>query len=196
MVRKDAVRMKGFWEKEVEINLHWRGPHSYNDVLKLNGDSDYGLYQIYSFHPIYGADTLVYIGQANEETFAERFRQPDYGFMSDKNAAWEDNGCRIRIHTGRIHVDKQETALRSTGQKTRITRAERLLIYAHLPAWNSSGIQRPPRDSNFHDVRVLNWGQFGCLVPEVSGARFTIDAVFTRLNDEPVRRLGTSSGLS
>ena len=56
-------------EKGMIINLHWRGPHSYNDVREMDEARDYGLYQIYNTHPVYGNDTLVYIGQANVGTW-------------------------------------------------------------------------------------------------------------------------------
>ena len=168
------------------INLHWRGPHSYNDVLQLNGDTDYGLYQVYNVHPVYGADTLVYIGKADELTFAARFGQPDYRWMGDDYAPWEDNGCRIRIHTGRVYVKHNENGPRSDTWSNWIARAEHLLIYAHSPAWNANYVRTPPGHPVYHEVHVLNWGQYGRLLPEVSGARFTNDAMFSRLNDDPV----------
>jgi len=168
------------------INLHWSGPHSYREVLEMGGDTDYGLYQIYNVHPVYG-DTLVYIGKAGDQTFATRFRQSEYRWMGDDHdALWEDNGRRIRIHTGRIHVQQNEDPPGNATWNSWIVRAEHLLIYSHLPAWNASNVRSPPRDSGYHDVHVLNWGQHGRLLPEVSGARFTNDAVFNRLNDVPV----------
>ena len=178
--------------KGVIINLHWRGPHSYNDVRAMNGASDYGLYQIYNIHPVYGNDTLVYIGQTNVGTFRDRFGQSDRTYMNDDYAPWEDNGGRIRIHTGRIHMQDNEDPPDDDTWGNWITLAENLLIHAHLPAWNSTFIARPPnRDVegiNYRDVHVLNWGQYGLLLPEVSGARHACedDSVFNQLNDDPL----------
>ncbi len=36
---------------------------------------DYGLYQIYGKHILCGKDTLLYIGEATEQTFSTRFKQ-------------------------------------------------------------------------------------------------------------------------
>ena len=177
------------------INLHWRGPHSYNDVLKMDGGHDYGLYQIYNTHPVYGNDTLVYIGLANIDTFSERFRN-GYKKMNECSAPWENNGKRIRVHTGRIHVHRNEKPPSNTVWENRIILAERLLIFAHTPALNSQYVNSCPSGRvgkiNYRDVHVLNWGQYGLLLPEVSGARHTRedDSVFNRLNDDPLELNG------
>ena len=49
---------------------------------------------------------------------------------------------------------------------------ERLLIYAHEPERNSKGLYSIP-DEELYDVHILNWGNFGSLLPEVSGLRYT-----------------------
>lgn len=54
----------------------------------------------------------------------------------------------------------------------RIDLAEKFLIYAHSPAYNSRGLQSIP-GKEFDDVYVLNWGNFGSLLPEVSGNRYS-----------------------
>ena len=51
----------------MRINLVWEGPYSYAEVLTRDGNTDYGIYQIYSGHPVYGAYTLVYIGRRTVE---------------------------------------------------------------------------------------------------------------------------------
>lgn len=180
--------------KAMRINLHWTGPHSYNDILDMDEARDYGLYQIYNTHPVYGNYTLVYIGQAKDETFKGRFGQPDYIWMNDDYAPWENNGCRIRVHTGRIHVQNNENQPSDKMWENWIDLAEHLLIFAHLPAWNSQRVSARARPKgrvgriNYRDVHVLNWGQYGLLMPEVSGARHTREerSVFCRLNDDPL----------
>ena len=47
---------------------------------------------------------------------------------------------------------------------------ERLLIFAHRPAHNASGLYRLD-DPNLESLHVFNWGARGDLLPEVSGAR-------------------------
>ena len=46
------------------VRIEWEGPFSIEEVLELNdGNKDYGLYQIYGHHIVYGKDSLLYIGQ-------------------------------------------------------------------------------------------------------------------------------------
>ncbi len=89
------------------INLVWSGPYTYGQVLDLDGGADYGVYQIYCHHPVYGAGALVYIGKADRATFGARFGNADYAWLGD-DARWEDNGRGIRIHVGRIHLLEKE----------------------------------------------------------------------------------------
>jgi hypothetical protein len=56
------------------IEMYWEGPFTLKEVLeKRNPAVDYGLYQIYGNHEIHGPQSLLYIGMANELTFAARF---------------------------------------------------------------------------------------------------------------------------
>ena len=118
--------------------------------------------------------------------------------MRDDRALWEDNGKRIRIHTGRLHIQDNEDPPDDDTWGNWITLAEHLLIHAHLPAWNSIFIVGAPNGEvggiNYRDVHVLNWGQYGLLLPEVSGARHTCedDSVFNRLNEDPRELRGES----
>ncbi len=59
--------------------------------------------------------------------------------------------------------------------ETQIGLAEVLLINAHKPAQNASNIGSLSqlRDKDLRNVHVLNWGDFGALLPEVSGDRWT-----------------------
>ncbi|HDR7669617.1 TPA: hypothetical protein QCX97_003504 [Bacillus wiedmannii] len=45
------------------IQILWHGPYSITDLVKLkNEEIDYGIYQSYGNHPVYGNDVLLYIG--------------------------------------------------------------------------------------------------------------------------------------
>ena len=147
-----------------------------------------GFIRIYSGHPVYGAYTLVYIGKADGGTFAARFSQPDRIWMREDFAHWEDNAQGIRIHTGRIHMHGNKNQPTARSWSRRIALAERLLIYAHSPAWNATGVfpGGQPEGNPYRDVHVMNWGQYGRLLPEVSGARLTKDAVFNKLWNDPL----------
>ena len=55
------------------VRIKWQGSFSIEDVLMLNDENDdYGLYQIYGRHIIFGADSLLYIGMARYQTFGQR----------------------------------------------------------------------------------------------------------------------------
>jgi hypothetical protein len=51
------------------VRVQWENPVGLDVVLKLSGDNDYGPYQIYSHHVVFGPSALVYIGMAAEQTF-------------------------------------------------------------------------------------------------------------------------------
>ncbi len=52
-------------------------------------------------------------------------------------------------------------------------RIEKLLIYAHSPAWNANSVASPPSREEHERLHVINGGVHRLLLPEVSGARFT-----------------------
>jgi hypothetical protein len=54
-----------------------------------------------------------------------------------------------------------------------IERVERLLIFAHRPAHNASGLYRH-NDDDIENLHVFNWGERGALLPEVSGLRLSM----------------------
>lgn len=144
------------------IHIDWEGPYKLDQISELNDDAcDYGIYQVYGTHPIYGADKLLYIGKADQQTFGVRIRQERWDDTCDSN--------NIKLYIGRLSGSKTPTQQQWSKE---IGSAERLLIYAHKPAYNSQSIQSRP-DGNLCDVHVLNWGYHRELLAEVSGARWT-----------------------
>lgn len=58
------------------IQIDWQGPFTLNDLVLLTDDShDYGIYQIYGKHLVYGKDVLLYIGKADQQTIGKRVSQ-------------------------------------------------------------------------------------------------------------------------
>lgn len=123
---------------------------------------DYGVYQIYGSHTVYGAGVLLYIGKAAQQTFGTRLSQE--GWRNNQDAG------RVEIYLGRLSGKETPDAEEWARQ---IDSVEKLLIYAHAPACNSSNINTIP-DQNLRYVHVLNWGRFRDLLPEVSGDRWTL----------------------
>ncbi len=144
------------------IHIEWEGPLKWNEIHKRRSESDYGVYQIYGGHPVYGSNVLLYIGKAGSQTFGVRIPQEKH---------WRENrdAKRINIYLGRLHG---ETTPSDDVWGRHIDLAERLLIFAHSPANNTQkNISR--LDEDLQPVHIFNWGFHRDLLPEVSGARWT-----------------------
>ena len=139
----------------MNIHIRWDGPYTYNEVLGFDGDADYGLYLITGLHPSYGYGALCYIGMVDQgkETFSKRFRQRDRTWLGE---VWYDNTAHIRCYLGRVHKEIN-TKPRADKWSTMIKKAERLLISAHLPSWNSQGIGGISEEEakEFDDIHIL-----------------------------------------
>jgi hypothetical protein len=51
------------------VHIEWDGPFSIDEAKEKNGKDDYGVYQIYGNHPVYGYGASLYIGKAADQTF-------------------------------------------------------------------------------------------------------------------------------
>lgn len=148
--------------KNITIHIEWDGPYTLDQLPELNDSNrDYGIYQIYGGHPVYGSQVLMYIGKADQQTFCTRISQENWHF--NRNAG------QVQIHVGRL-AGIQTPGLEQWSQE--ITRAERLLIYSHSPACNSQCVSSINEDGLL-DVHILNWGCHRDLMAEVSGSRWT-----------------------
>lgn len=144
------------------IQIEWEGPYKLIDLLHLKDEkTDYGIYQIYGKHPVYGSDVLLYIGKADFQTFGKRILQENWLDTNDSK--------NTKIYVGRLHGPKTPT---EEGWSKEIDLAERLLIYVHKPAYNSKSIASLP-DQELQHVHILNWGYHRDLLPELSGLRWT-----------------------
>ncbi len=163
-------------QKTVNIRLEWEGDFSLEDIgfdfetkkyslknAKLNDKNrDFGLYQIYGLHPVYGDSVLLYIGKATKQTFAKRISQE----------VWEHNqNCKsIQIYVGRLLINEN---ISFTSFEALIDKAEKMLIYTHSPAMNSSNILNISKDKaklkEFENIRVFNYDSYRSLMSEVSG---------------------------
>lgn len=148
----------------VQFNVQWEGPLSYENAEKLKNLSiDYGVYQIYGAHPVYGSNVLLYIGKANQHTFGEHLGREACNFHN------QDSG-QVTIYVGRLSGYK--VPISNVAWSEQIALVERLLIYSHWPAGNTLGLN-DAFDENLYDIHVLNWGKYRNLLPEISGARYS-----------------------
>lgn len=148
----------------MHIHLDWEGPYSYEEAKRFKGKlSDYGVYQIYGTHPIYGSDVLLYIGKADSQTFGVRLSQP--------HPRMDNTGeYRRSVYLGRLAGYEGTPSNELWSEQIAI--AERMLIFAHWPAANASGLT-VFLDERYHDVHIFNWGSYRNLLPEVSGSRYS-----------------------
>lgn len=168
--------MKKYINKITDIKIEWEGSYSLEEIglnditynyslknAKLNDEAmDYGIYQIYGNHPVYGTNVLLYIGKAQEQTFAKRISREGWEYNEDSK--------NIQIYVGRIYNENNSS---DEIWDKMIDIAERMLIYSHEPARNSSNILNITKNEEklkiFEDVRIFNYGRYKSLMPEISG---------------------------
>ncbi len=154
--------MNNMESQEIFIHIDWSGPHSLDAVSKFNGATDYGVYQVYGTHPVYGSGVLLYIGRTTEQTFGVRLSQEEKGWLANP-----DSG-HVEVYVGRLWGSK--TPAYETWRR-HIVFAERLLINAHEPALNAQKeLKALEQEPELQWVHVINWHQYRDLQPEVSGA--------------------------
>ena len=124
------------------IDIQWTGPYSVEEVVHSNNtNKDYGLYQIYGTHPLFGPDTLLYIGRATEtgNKFGGRLRQHDW-------ISYEPR--KVSIYLGYLGstspIPETKSAQEEWGKWIEV--AESILIYFCRPPRNSHGIKTCPTE--------------------------------------------------
>lgn len=158
-------------ENLIVINIAWEKiPFNINEVSKQVDCNDYGVYQIYGHHAAYGDETLLYIGKAQEQTFATRLTQEFWSFV-------ESSIRPTHIRLGRIcKSNKTEENLGWDVKRWRelIGIAERILIKSHPPAINkqeNSGMFISEFD--MENFLIINSEDYGRLLPEISTLRIS-----------------------
>ena len=145
--------------KESSIEIIWEGPLTVEQVINLKNDAgrsphwegeDYGLYQIYAEHILSRSDTLVYVGKAVEQTFAQRFRQ----HAKD----WLKNEKDVQIFLGRINGPRYSRDDLWQSWKDDVGMAEKILIYKYTPNYNSSEKGDYPKLKLFQRVKLTSQG--------------------------------------
>jgi len=144
------------------IHLEWSGPLKLSEARSSDTDGDWGVYQIYGCHPVYGNDVLLYIGKAERQTFGKRL-------SAEKWWDYLPDPTNTSVYFGRL---AGEMASSNDTWDKMIDRAERLLIFTHRPAWNAQ-MNLGTLDKELQDIHLFNWGAHRRLLPEVSGGRWT-----------------------
>lgn len=136
------------------IHMYWNGPFTF-DKLPDDDKYDFGIYQVYGYHPIYGNNTLLYIGQT-ETTLKKRLA----------NEFWHkgNNFSNTTYYLGRIGIDSIKLPIPEL-----LDIVEKILIASHAPAYNADHVQDSLDD--LKEFRILNWDNYNLLLPEISVER-------------------------
>lgn len=143
---------------DLKLVIEWSGPYTLDEAIESLTDAgeppeydgeDYGVYQIYGQHILCGPGTLLYVGKAARQTFADRFRQHE-SWLRD-----EDDVC---IYVGKIwdeerHSDSEEI------WEADVDLAEKILIHKYSPNYNSASIAEEPDLRGFERVELTHRGE-------------------------------------
>jgi len=141
-----------YWKPAVKLELDSRIP-CYNIPEKQDIWDKAGCYQIYGDHPVYGRDSLLYIGITNT-SFKVRFKKHLLDFI----------GYHVNLSVNfclKDEIDLQGRALEEI---------EALLISSHMPALNKEYLHTPIPTQN--NLMILNLSESGDLMPVISTALF------------------------
>lgn len=131
------------------IEIMWEGPYTDEQVLTLKGNTDWGVYQVYGNHRVYGRGVLLYIGKAVEDAqkFGVRIPQHNDWF------GWK--GAELSYYVGRFGAEAQADY---QGWIDEINYSEAMLIDYCQPAWNSSGLNNTKRTALYPNAIIYNHG--------------------------------------
>lgn len=113
---------------------------------------DYGLYQIYGKHILCGSNTLLYVGKAVNQTFAQRFKQ--------HNNEWLGKEMDIKIYLGRTKYNRAYTKKDNwKAWKRDVSIAESIIIYKYSPNYNSACLGDLPKLHPYKQVLLIHAGE-------------------------------------
>ncbi|MFH2094801.1 MAG: hypothetical protein ABIJ16_03795 [Bacteroidota bacterium] len=137
------------------IEITWDGPFSLSEIINNDVECQgMGLYQIYGLHPIYGQNSLLYIGYTID-SYTQSIPKHNDGWI-------KFHFDEVKIYLGRIENEEDS----EEAVKKKIVEAQRLLVYYCAPAYNaySDSIYKGEDTGTI----VLNFGKISCLPIEVS----------------------------
>lgn len=114
-----------------QISIMWEGPISVKKAKNLDKDSDIGLYQLYGRHPIFGRDSLLYIGHTFD-SFAQRSKahvgsHPDMGEVLHDETRWKGAvGYFREMYCGRLFPPRSESVTCGELKKLIVEKKEKL----------------------------------------------------------------------
>lgn len=156
------------------IEIEWDGPFDMNEIQKMNGDCDFGLYMAFGHHRVYGENVLLYIGKAEKQTFSKRIL--DHFLKED----WYGTE---KIYLGRLG-GKSDEAISFSEWNEYIDYSESKFIQFCQPAWNSSKLSGNKKPS-FGDAIIFNNGKQLSAIPRVLSDVLFLHSSFHKRTWEP-----------
>ena len=167
-------------DREV-IHIIWDGPYNFIEYRNFNNkEIDFGLYQIYGPHPVYGANVLLFIGKTTDEEMPFALTFGD----AISTEIWGDNIDHklLNFYLGRICG---ETTPNDSEWLRQISLAEMLLVEAHATALNKEPVVLFANEY-CKNIHVLNWGSYNQLLPEISGLRWAAGTGVDSRSNPPI----------
>jgi len=168
--------------------LWWEGPFTLEELHSLSKNDEvlpkaWTIYSIYSDHPLYGKNSLTYVGKSRDVLGRLKRHRGDwwygkvhvasvYEFTNWKNYHGQKHGDAIIIPEEDKYYKSEEGKV--------ISRVEELLILGLSPAYNLKN-KNTARDSS--EYRLFNWGFVGDVPREVS-SRFWIEDIPSKIEQE------------
>lgn len=148
------------------IDAYWEGPYSSINIGENQDLEGHCLYQIYGTHPVYGANTLLYIGRTNRKKIYTRLKEHSWIDAQSDECQIFVASCGYFMGWDKWHEDKRERYEPYQCDSILLSAIESLLIYAHQPSYNSANL----KSTSFAKLpfRLFNSGRRAMLNPEIS----------------------------
>lgn len=146
--------------ERVKVYHVWWEKFQIDEIYKKQ---NIGLYQVYGDHIVYGRNVLLYIGQTKRDI---NMRLKEHDDFNETNI----NTNSLMYYFGEIY--KSDDVNEGNLEKI-IDEVETILLKSHYPSYNSNEIKGLIWQKDYYNSIVLNWNNYGALLPEVSGLRFS-----------------------
>ena len=156
------------------VRVKWEGPLSLDELKELaDRDKDWGLYQIYGRHIIFGAVLLLYIGKT-KATFSKRVKE-NYDDWKPGTPWYQDIEVSVRI--GRLYCKSDRGFMRLQKDDSEFSEllcdVEAFQIFCHSPPYNGDHIS----SYNGQPLIIENVDKLGDLFDRLSTYELTDSGV-------------------
>jgi hypothetical protein len=156
------------------IDVYWEGPYTLEDIKSKQKREEYCLYQIYGSHPVYGTNSLLYIGKTEKQYIETRLNQ--HKWIENQASECEIYIASCKKFEGWANRNDQGAYKFYNDKIITIDIIESLLIYAHQPSYNSQSLKTTSFAGN--PFRLFNSNRRASIMPEISSQFYADPATF------------------